>query len=85
MLVSVRPSQVLDFTDLFWYAVLLVSFSEAAQRLAAQTLLGAARMVLDTKKSPGQLKDEVRGRIIPCQWRDTWVDADNNRMCVYGD
>lgn len=27
--------------------------------LAAQTLIGASKMVLDTKKHPGQLKDEV--------------------------
>lgn len=32
---------------------------ELASSLASQTVLGAAKMVMDTKKSPGQLKDEV--------------------------
>ncbi|KAK3087220.1 hypothetical protein FSP39_003266 [Pinctada imbricata] len=32
---------------------------DLSQRLAAQALLGAAKMVLETGKHPGQLKDEV--------------------------
>ncbi|KAK8382691.1 hypothetical protein O3P69_015486 [Scylla paramamosain] len=32
---------------------------DLAQRLAAQTMMGAAKMVLSTGKHPGQLKDEV--------------------------
>nr|WBG54461.1 pyrroline-5-carboxylate reductase [Austinograea rodriguezensis] len=32
---------------------------DLAQRLAAQTMMGAAKMVLTTGKHPGQLKDEV--------------------------
>lgn len=32
---------------------------QLAQRLAAQTMMGAAKMVLSTGKHPGQLKDEV--------------------------
>ena len=32
---------------------------EKAIEFAAQTVLGAARMVLDSGKSPGKLKDEV--------------------------
>lgn len=32
---------------------------ELALSLASQTVLGAAKMVIDTKKNPGQLKDEV--------------------------
>eukprot|EP00252_Welwitschia_mirabilis_P017994 TRINITY_DN40136_c0_g1_i1.p1 TRINITY_DN40136_c0_g1~~TRINITY_DN40136_c0_g1_i1.p1 ORF type:complete len:272 (-),score=64.74 TRINITY_DN40136_c0_g1_i1:319-1134(-) len=32
---------------------------DLALSLAAQTVLGAAKMVIDTKKNPGQLKDEV--------------------------
>lgn len=30
-----------------------------AIEFAAQTVMGAAKMVLDTKKHPGELKDEV--------------------------
>lgn len=30
-----------------------------ATKFAAQTLLGSAKMVLETKKHPGELKDEV--------------------------
>ena len=32
---------------------------DVAQLLAAQTVLGSARMVLETKKHPGELKDMV--------------------------
>uniref|UniRef100_A0A0D6R8D3 Pyrroline-5-carboxylate reductase n=1 Tax=Araucaria cunninghamii TaxID=56994 RepID=A0A0D6R8D3_ARACU len=32
---------------------------DLALALASQTVLGAAKMVMDTKKNPGQLKDEV--------------------------
>ena len=32
---------------------------KTAQILAAQTLLGAAKMVLDTGMQPGELKDQV--------------------------
>ena len=32
---------------------------EVATRFAAQVLVGAGKMVLETKKHPGQLKDEV--------------------------
>lgn len=45
---------------------------DVAQKLAAQTLLGAARMVLETGKQPGQLKDEVSrwGRSGNCHCYD---------------
>lgn len=32
---------------------------EMAMRFAAQTLIGAGKMVLETGRHPGQLKDEV--------------------------
>ncbi|KAK0045661.1 pyrroline-5-carboxylate reductase 2 [Biomphalaria pfeifferi] len=58
---------------------------ELSTKLAAQTLLGAAKMVLETGKHPGQLKDEVcspAGTTISAMhvleqngFRGLWMDA----------